>query len=150
MSVNNLKVELEPREDREKNIFYLGKIQFPGRIDLYNGVTFLIFISEDGEEELQIAKNNKENATFSKYTKRNDRLKVEIESRKDQYGKIFYVAKLQYSGYIDCSAEVVFLVFVSKGGFEELQIVGSVRTEDRGVKRSVDVYNKRLGTVSVG
>jgi hypothetical protein len=128
MNINNLKVELDIREDSNGAIYHLGRLRTPCKIDLTNGATFLIFISASGEEELQIACNDKENATFNKYTKQRDRLKVAIEDREDQHEEIFYVAKLQYNGYIDCGAGdgVVFIVFTSKEGSEELQIVGKI------------------------
>lgn len=128
MNINNLKVELDIREDKKGHIYHLGRLKAPCRIDLTRGATFLIFISASGEEELQIACNDKENTTFSRYSKKSDRLKVSIEDREDQHGQIFYVAKLQYNGYVDCSGEkgAVFMVFTSKEGSEELQIVGKI------------------------
>ena len=83
----NMKVELHPREDKNGSMFHLGKLQFPGSINCSDGVTFLIFLSEDGEEELQVATINNDNTTFSKYSKRNDRVRVSLDSRKDKYGK---------------------------------------------------------------
>ena len=76
MNINNLKVELDIREDSKGHIYHLGRLRAPCKIDLTEGATFLIFISASGEEELQIACNDKENTTFSRYSKRNDRLKV--------------------------------------------------------------------------
>lgn len=136
MVTNNLKVELDPREDKTEQIFYLGRLQFPGRIDFNKGITFLIFLSEDGSEELQIAPNNKEHTTFSKYSKRDDRLKIRITTREDQFGKLFYVAKLQFNGYVDCNSEVVFIVFNSKEGSEELQVVGDIRFSETDNEKS--------------
>lgn len=127
MNINNLKVDLDIREDKKEKIYHLGRLRAPIKIDLTNGVTFLIFISASGEEELQIACNDKENATFGRYTKKPDRIKLGIEDREDQHGQVFYVAKLQYNGYVDCSGEgAVFMVFTSKEGSEELQIVGDI------------------------
>jgi len=128
MNINNLKVELDIREDSKGNIYHLGRLRAPCKIDLTEGVTFLIFLSSSGEEELQIACNDKENTTFSKYSKQNDRLKVTIEDREDQHGKVFYIAKLRYNGYVDCSGPdgVVFIVFTSKKSSEELQVVGTI------------------------
>jgi len=152
MVTNNLKVDLDPREDKEKQIYYLGRLQFPGEIDFSKGVTFLIFLSEDGMEELQIAINDKNHATYSRYTKRQDRLKVSIEGRDDQFGKTFYVAKLQFNGVVDCRNEIVFLVFNSKAGSEELQIVGDIKLSDGTAdeeKVMPEIYGRRSKTVYV-
>ena len=63
---NNLNIRLYKREDRRKNEFYIGKLEVPGSLDLTNGVSFLIFISEEGVEELQIAplKKERDNDSF--------------------------------------------------------------------------------------
>ena len=51
----NLNIDLKSREDKNKNKFYIGKVKAPATIDLSEGVVFLIFVSEDGNEQLQIA-----------------------------------------------------------------------------------------------
>lgn len=124
MHLNNLKVPLDPRFDQHDEIFFVGRLRFPGSIDCTNGVTFLAFISESGLEELQIAVNDKENATFSRATRRDDKMKIKLEGRPDKDGKKFYVAKVQFNGSIMCNPELCFLVFISKEGSEELQITG--------------------------
>lgn len=55
MSNKNLVIELKPREDKHKQIYYVGKIEAPVLIDCREGVVFLIYVSESGAEELQIA-----------------------------------------------------------------------------------------------
>lgn len=59
MSSKNLTVDLSPRTDSSGKVFYVGKIEFPGVIDCSKGVTFLVFTSEEGGEQLQIAKMDK-------------------------------------------------------------------------------------------
>lgn len=51
----NLKIDLKKRVDQDGMSFYVGKIKAPMNIDCRNGVTFLVFVSDDGEEQLQIA-----------------------------------------------------------------------------------------------
>lgn len=51
----NLTVDLHQVEDKFGHAYYVGKLKFPGTIDLSEGVTFIIFTSIDGEEQLQIA-----------------------------------------------------------------------------------------------
>jgi hypothetical protein len=55
MSNKNLIIELKAREDKNHQVFYVGKLKFPGSIDCSEGVVFLIYTSEEGAEELQIA-----------------------------------------------------------------------------------------------
>jgi hypothetical protein len=54
MANSNLKVDLYPRKDSHKNTYYVGKLKFDGNIRFENGITFLVFISDDGNEQLQI------------------------------------------------------------------------------------------------
>jgi hypothetical protein len=55
MSNNNLRVDLHPRKDSAGRTYYIGKLKFPGTIILKDGACFLVFASEPGSEELQIA-----------------------------------------------------------------------------------------------
>ena len=55
MANNNLKIDLHPREDKDGRIYYVGKIKAPALLTLKDGATFLIFISDHGSEQLQIA-----------------------------------------------------------------------------------------------
>jgi hypothetical protein len=52
---NNLKIDLHAREDKDNKIFYVGKLKAPANIELKNGATFLIFVADKGQEQLQIA-----------------------------------------------------------------------------------------------
>lgn len=63
MSNKNLSIDLTARKDVDGNVFYVGKLQFPGTINLKDGAVFLVFVSDKGNEQLQIGmmdKNNKE------------------------------------------------------------------------------------------
>jgi hypothetical protein len=55
MSNSNLKVELYPRKDIDGNTYYVGKLRFNGNITFKDGMTFLIFVSDKGNEQLQLA-----------------------------------------------------------------------------------------------
>jgi len=50
-----LKLELEPRTDSYGKKFYIAKLKGPVLIDCKDGVAFLVFCSEEGNEELQIS-----------------------------------------------------------------------------------------------
>lgn len=55
MSDKNITIDLKADKDRHGNTFYVGKIKAPVLIDCSQGAAFLVFISESGEEQLQIA-----------------------------------------------------------------------------------------------
>jgi hypothetical protein len=54
MATCNLKVDLEERKDKNGNVFYIGKLKCPILVDCKDGISFLIFTSEPGNEQLQI------------------------------------------------------------------------------------------------
>jgi hypothetical protein len=55
MSNNNLTIDLKARKDVDGKKFYVGKLKAPVNINCTDGVVFLVFVSDNGEEELQIA-----------------------------------------------------------------------------------------------
>lgn len=56
MANKNLTIDLNARPDENGNVFFVGKLEFPGTIDCTDGVTFIIFVSDKGNEQLQICK----------------------------------------------------------------------------------------------
>jgi hypothetical protein len=67
MSNWNLTIDLKARKDVDGQTFYVGKIKGPVLIDCSDGASFLIFVSDQGEEQLQIAPmvdNNKDADSF--------------------------------------------------------------------------------------
>jgi len=61
MSNKNVTIDLKARKDKDGMIFYVGKIKAPVSIDCREGAVFLIFVSDKGDEQLQIAlMDNKE------------------------------------------------------------------------------------------
>ena len=76
---NHLQICLSDKKDKNKNTYHIGRIKFPGNIDCSQGVAFLVFLSEACEEELQIALIDKENTTFSQFTKQKGRLKIRLD-----------------------------------------------------------------------
>ena len=61
MSNNNTIIDLKARKDVDGRTFYVGKMKAPVLIDCGRGAVFLVFVSDKGEEQLQIAlMDNKE------------------------------------------------------------------------------------------
>jgi hypothetical protein len=54
--MSNAKIDLQPREDKNGKIYYIGKLEAPMTItlDAKDGVVFMVFVSEEGQEQLQI------------------------------------------------------------------------------------------------
>ena len=138
--MSNFKIELDPREDKDQQIYYLSKKSGPLTLNLKRGAAFLIFTSEDGNEELQIANLDNDTGHYSTFYRKDDRIKVRLDKRQDSYGNRFYVAKLKANFNIDCS-DVSFLAFLSKEGKEELQIVGRI---DQSSKIDRPVRKRRI------
>jgi hypothetical protein len=55
MSNKNITIDLKARTDKDGMIFYVGKVKAPVLIDCEKGAVFLVFISDKGDEQLQIA-----------------------------------------------------------------------------------------------
>lgn len=61
MSNKNVTIDLKARKDVDGQTFYVGKIKAPVLIDCKDGAVFLVFVSDKGGEQLQIAlMDNKE------------------------------------------------------------------------------------------
>lgn len=55
MSNKNITIDLKARKDVDGQTFYVGKVKAPVLIDCSIGAVFLVFVSDKGEEQLQIA-----------------------------------------------------------------------------------------------
>lgn len=132
----NLKIELEAREEKKdngtgiKNTFFIGRLHAPITINC-NNTAFLIFVSEEGIEELQIANLdndfNLSNCWFDKNnTARGSTLKIDLAKKSDGNGAIMYFAKIKWNGTIYCETGTSFMIFNSKPGKEQLQITGKI------------------------
>jgi hypothetical protein len=55
MTNSNLRIDLKKKTDRSNRFFYIGKLKLNATLNLNEGLAFLVFVSEDGSEELQIA-----------------------------------------------------------------------------------------------
>jgi hypothetical protein len=62
MSNTNLTIDLKRRVDKNGQVFFVGKLRGPVFIDCSDdGVVFLIYTSDQGAEELQIASMDEKN-----------------------------------------------------------------------------------------
>jgi hypothetical protein len=131
-----LKIGLLPKEDRDGQTYYIGKLQFNGTLDFSKGQAFLVFL--EGElKQVHIAPltcpeftnifnyySTNKRKTFS----RHNNIAVELEERfeniieENRSPRKFFVGKIQTDIVLDCSQEIVFLVFTADIGEEELQI----------------------------
>ena len=65
--MNNIKLDLKARLDADKQTYFVAKLQGPFSINCEDGVAFLVFISDQGEEQLQIAPfDHKDKANYNK------------------------------------------------------------------------------------
>lgn len=55
MSNKNITIDLKSRKDVDGQVFYVGKVKAPVLIDCSEGAVFLVFVSDKGDEQLQIA-----------------------------------------------------------------------------------------------
>jgi len=145
MSLNNLKIDINPKFDKDDNVYHIGKLKAPISIDLSQGVTFLIFLAVSGEEELQIAVNDKESANFSRLKVVKNKIKIEMDKRVDKDDRAYYVCKVRYPGVINCFEEACFLAFTSREENEELQITGLIELDDksgRSKRREIEILRR--------
>ena len=55
MSNKNVTIDLKARKDVDGQTFYVGKLKAPVLIDCSKGAVFLVFVSDKGDEQLQVA-----------------------------------------------------------------------------------------------
>ena len=71
-------------------------------------------------------------------------MEIKLDGRTDQHGQKFFVAKIQMNGNIRCHEETVFLIFTSREGSEEIQIVGKMHhLEKQSTHHGIEVMRKR-------
>ena len=144
LSIDNdakLRVYLH-RIDRDANgqPYYVGKLQFPGELNFERGVSFMIFVSDNGQEEIQIAPvdpSRRSRGRRSGFGYRGGRISIDLHSFRDGTGELVYIGEGQGPGKIDCTQGLFFTVFTSIEEREELQIG---RLDHRQTKRRRELY----------
>lgn len=113
------------RQDTNGHPYFIGKLQFPGTLDFEAGASFMVFVSQDGVEELQIAPLDPARRSKSRSDSANlsgSRLVIDLHQMKDQNGDIYYIGEALGLLEMDLRRGIFFTVFTSKAGEEELQI----------------------------
>ncbi len=120
------KIELTKiARDANGQPFFIGKLQFPGTMEFDKGVSFMVFVSEEGVEELQIApldpsrrsKSHRDSSGIN-----GGRFSVELNPMVDRAGNTYYVGEARGFVQMDLRQGIFFTIFVSRPGSEELQI----------------------------
>lgn len=138
----NIKIELNPRTDKNDSIIFMGRTKAPMVLKFKKGVIFFIFLSEDGSEELQIGLARPD-SDFSSLRKRIsldgslDRIIVPLVSKEDDHGKIYYMSLIQDEVELDLSDGYLFFVFNSIQGKEEMHIV---KNKEMKEKKEPEIY----------
>lgn len=103
--------------------FFIGKLQFPGTMEFEHGVSFIVFVAEEGVEELQISPINfarRHNA--SKSILNNSRISIDLHPMIDRNGSTYYVGEAINLSKIDLRHGIFFTIFTSIAGQEQIQI----------------------------
>ena len=137
MRTTPMKISLDVREDRYHQNFYIGWCASPIKLSLKKGVAFMIFLSEEGYEELHIC-NARPNSKFSSIKKSLnkdgvvDRYFVNLEKKIDDYDNPYYIGIIQDDD-LEISLDdpgMVFMVFTSREGSEQIQIVQNKQAKE--------------------
>lgn len=118
------KIPLIKATDNNGNNYYHGKIQFPGTMEFEGGISFMVFIADDGAEELQIApldpmKKNRSRGTASLV---NGRLAINIHPIKDQHDNTYYIGEAIGPIVMKLNEGIFITVFTSIPGQEQIQV----------------------------
>lgn len=132
-------VELYRRQDKYENSFHVGKCKAPLLLDFSNGVVFFAFLSNEGEEMLNIACPKPESHLYRlKKSVKNGRLEkvyIKLVKKVDSDGNPYFIGMVKDNDLvINLREGWVFMVFSSVHGEEEIQIMRnleSVKSESR-------------------
>lgn len=111
--------------DNNGKPYYIGKLQFPGKLEFECGASFFVFVSEEGYEELQIAPLDparRKNTRRDGATMTSGRFTIDLEPMVDRNGHTYYVGEAIGLAKLDLRKGIFFAIFLSKPGYEEIQI----------------------------
>jgi hypothetical protein len=118
--INLRKIE----KDANGQPYYVGKFQWPGTMDFENGALFMVFLSEEDCEELQISPldPNRRVKNKSRTTMSNGRISINLYPKLDRNNNTYYVGEAVGHLTMDLIEGVFFTIFTSREGAEEIQI----------------------------
>jgi hypothetical protein len=144
-----MRVPLMKMTDTHGQPYYIGKLQFGGALDFRQGNSFMVFVSEEGVEELQIGPidPSKKSKNIEKFAVgAGGRLCIALHPSTDQLGKVFYVGELMCEWVnMPMINGVFFTIFLSRPGYEEIQISKLVP-----FKKKFNRYNDQASTGKYG
>lgn len=151
-----LKIQLFPKNDTDNQVFYIGKLCFPGTIILGKGCVFFVYL--DGEtQELHICPTDALHIDnpAQYYTRgrrkqtrsRHNNIAIELEpsysTTQDGKSKKFFSGSIAADITLNASEGIVFLVFIADSGEEELQISVTGNSKEKKKSRPVTEILKR-------
>jgi len=134
-----LKVQLFKLQDKWHNDYYVGKLQFPGTFDYGQGMSFMVFVSETGVEELQIGPVDPEKQSKKVFENRQLRsypakIHIDLHASLDKNGNKYYLGEISGPGHTVTTDGIFFNIFLSKEGKEEIQIGPLVHNRKKKVQ----------------
>jgi hypothetical protein len=106
------------------NPYFIGKLQFPATMEFEQGVSFMVFTSDDGMEELQIAPTDPNRIVNRKkglYIN-NGKFSIDIHPMIDANGLTYYVGEANDLSKLDLRQGIFFTIYTSISGQEQIQI----------------------------
>jgi len=121
-----LRVNLFRLTDSESNPYFVGKLQFPGDLNFKRGISFMVFVSETGSEELQIGPVDERKQSGKVLQNRgirtSNKIHIDLHSLLDSNDNKFYLGEARGPMHIECEDGIFIAIFLSREGHEELQI----------------------------
>ena len=89
-------ITLRKRLDRREETYYTGRLHCNISMDLSAGQSFMVFISDEGFEEIQVGPLDPKRKSFSREPLRygSDNITVSLNKRLDKDGQTYYVGEL--------------------------------------------------------
>lgn len=148
------RINLFPNKDKDGATYYIGRMKFPGTLNLNEGMAFIFYPYEDYSELHFCSLDSQDISNISDYSKnrrkrekpKHGNLPIELHKRKENNSdQIFYIGKIKVNINIQCANGVVFLVFIADENEEELQIATVDPDKFSGPKKqsSPEIYRKR-------
>ena len=125
-----LKIQLFPKKDTDGQVFYIGKLRFPGTINLGKGVVCFVYLDDD-INELHICPSElvriEDPATYLNKARRkasrsrHNNISIELSPYLSEDRKCF-IGSINSKLIVSADDGLVFLIFVADKNEEEMQI----------------------------